>query len=416
MTAIREPVIAGVEALRENPLRSLLSTLGVLIGVAALVAILALSDGLERFSREQIARTTDLHTILVTPKSIHQVDGISIRRDDTPEFTPAYAHELELALAPVEASTALFAIGSGWITVPGDTSRHATLFTATTPAAEAMLPRPLAAGRFLTPSDLSGDSSVLVVSASLAEMITFGSLDTAEILGTRLRWNDVDWTIAGVLETDPADRVNRAWMPLTPQTVRLLDPDLRRPAALRVRVESIESIPPAMESIEGWLASRFGSAWSEQIDVATNKRRSDQARQAMLAFKLVLGAIAGISLIVGGIGIMNVLLASVSERTREIGMRKAAGATGRDISLQFLAESLAITSVGSLLGILLGMTGAGGVAAVVRSFTGAPVEAAFTWQSVALAAGAAFVVGLAFGTWPARRAARMSPIEALRTE
>jgi putative ABC transport system permease protein len=97
-------------------------------------------------------------------------------------------------------------------------------------------------------------------------------------------------------------------------------------------------------------------------------------------------------------------------------MRKAAGARGRDISRQFLIESLAISGVGSLLGILLGMGGAGVVAAIVRRLTEAPVQAAFTWQSVAFAAGAALIVGLVFGTWPARRAAGLSPIEALRHE
>jgi putative ABC transport system permease protein len=279
-----------------------------------------------------------------------------------------------------------------------------------------MLPRPLDAGRFLGPSDLFRDSSVAVISASLARTISAGADDAGAVIGTRISGAGERWTIVGVLGEVPADPVNRIWVPFTARTARLLDPDRRRPASIRVRVESIESVPLARTQIESWLAGRFGPGWAERIDVASNRRRSEQARQAMLVFKLVLGAIAAISLVVGGIGIMNVLLASVSERTREIGMRKAAGATGRDIRLQFLAESLAITGVGTLLGILLGMLGAGTVAAIVRRFTDAPVQAAFTWQSVALAVSAAFLVGLTFGMWPARRAAHMSPIEALRAE
>jgi putative ABC transport system permease protein len=344
------------------------------------------------------------------------VDGVAIRRNDPVILRREDARELARSLAPIGAVTTVFVTGSGWATRPGDTARHATLATATTPAAEPMLQRPIAAGRFLEASDLSGDSSVAVLSARLGEALGDGSGDAAELIGTRFAWNDVEWLVIGVLADDPADLVNRAWVPFTPGNVRVLDPDGRRPASIGVRVERIESLPEATAAIEGWLEGRFGAAWNERVNLASNRRRIDQVRQAMLVFKLVLGAIAGISLLVGGIGIMNVLLASVSERTREIGMRKAAGARATDIRLQFLIESLAIAGVGSLLGIVLGMVGASVVAAVVRRLTEAPVQAAFTWQSVAFAAGAALLVGLVFGTWPARRAARLSPIEALRHE
>ena len=412
---IPEPVRIALDAMRANPLRTFLSTLGVMIGVAALVAILALSDGLERYSREQIEQTTDLQTIILESKSVDVVDGVAIRRTDPVEFTEEDARELTRALAPIGARTTVYATGSGWATVPEDTVRHATVATATMPAAEAMLPRPLAAGRFLVAADLSGDSSVAVVSAALAEALDHDN-DTTDPVGGRFLLNDMTWRIIGVTEDHPGDRVHRAWIPFTPRNVRLLDPVGRRPASMGIRTEDVESLPEATAAIEQWLEGRIGTSWNERVNLASNRRRIDQVRQAMLVFKLVLGAIAGISLLVGGIGIMNVLLASVSERTREIGMRKAAGARARDISLQFVIESLAIAGLGSLLGVLLGMVGASAVAAVVRRLTEAPVHAAFTWESVAFAAGAALLVGLVFGTWPARRAAGLSPIEALRDE
>ena len=129
---------------------------------------------------------------------------------------------------------------------------------------------------------------------------------------------------------------------------------------------------------------------------------------------MVMGAFAGISLVVGGLGIMNVLLAAVTERTREIGIRKAAGARQRDILIQFLAESVAITGAGSVLGVVLG--GAFAITAVIRSASDAPIYAAATWQTVGVAAIISVVVGLAFGTFPALRAARLSPIDAIRHE
>jgi putative ABC transport system permease protein len=129
-----------------------------------------------------------------------------------------------------------------------------------------------------------------------------------------------------------------------------------------------------------------------------------------------MGAITGISLLVGGIGIMNVLLASVAERTREIGIRKATGARPRDVLIQFLAESVTITGVGSLIGISLGLAAAFVITSIIRAQTRAILFAAFTWGTVAVAVGAAVVVGLTFGMYPALRASRLSPIDAIRHE
>jgi putative ABC transport system permease protein len=185
---------------------------------------------------------------------------------------------------------------------------------------------------------------------------------------------------------------------------------------LLVRAADVERVDSVRALTERWLDARH-SAWQGKVRVQTEAAsRLKQARQGILIFKLAMGSFAAIALIVGGIGIMNVLLASVLERTREIGVRKAIGARQRDILLQFLAESVAVSGVGSVFGVAAGLAGAFAVTAVMRSRTEAIIFAAFTWQTIVVAAAIAVGIGLAFGTYPALRAARLSPIDAIRHE
>ncbi len=311
----------GLEALGANPLRTVLFTLGVVIGVAALVAVLALGDGVERFTREQFANTTSIQAILVAPRSSITVDGVRVPGNAFPTFTAADAQAV-LAEVPGVSEVQLRMTGSGRIT----------------PAPEEL------------------NAMVAVISPGLARWIDGDTL----ILEGRPR------TVIGVFAVESSDSLHRVIVP--------------------------------------------------GVTITTQAARAKQARQGVLLFKLLMGAVTGISLLVGGIGIMNVLLASVPERTREIGIRKATGARQRDIMMQFLAESVAITGVGSLAGVVLGLATGFGVAAFMRMQTQAQVQAAFTWGTVAVAVLAAVMVGLVFGICPALRAARLSPIDAIRHE
>jgi putative ABC transport system permease protein len=188
-----------------------------------------------------------------------------------------------------------------------------------------------------------------------------------------------------------------------------------RVPTLTVLAARVEDVPAVRARIEGWLTERFG-ARASGFTVATNEARVDQAQRGILLFKLVMGAITGISILVGGIGVMNVLLVSIVERTREIGIRKAAGARRRDIAVQFLTESVTIASFGSVLGVVVGVVGVFAFAPIVRGIIDAPFQPAITLASVAVALAAAVIVGVLFGTYPAVRAARLAPADAIRHE
>jgi putative ABC transport system permease protein len=177
----------------------------------------------------------------------------------------------------------------------------------------------------------------------------------------------------------------------------------------------LEDLPSIQATTESWLSRRYKD-WRRHARISSYAEESARVRDNMVIFKILMAAITGVSLVVGGVGIMNVLLASVTERTREIGVRKATGARNKDLLAQFLSESVAIAGMGSVLGTLLGIGVASLVAAIMRARTEAHVHAGFSFSTLVVAVSAPVIVGIAFGIYPALRAARLSPIDAIRHE
>lgn len=427
MTAYLTALRTGADALRANPVRALLATLGVVIGAAALVSVLAVGDGVERFARDSVSRE-GYDLVQVRPITEDSVDGTPVPRAAVARFDVADVAALSAALPEAER-VALLRRGMGLAELGRPARRRALAVTAVALSAPDSLGRSLLAGRQLTPAETRDGARVAVVNETLARALLAdsgrGPRGVAAVVGDSLPLGGAWLRVVGVTATDAsgaAGAPRRAMLavtaPLAVAQGALMAQRSGAPseAMLEVKARDAEDVPAMRGRVEAWLAAR-DPQWQSQWRIGAGAReRLAQVRQGMLVFKLLMGSITGITLIVGGIGIMNVLLASVAERTREIGVRKAVGAKRRDILLQFLAESVTITAAGSAAGTLLGLAAAYGVTAVMRAQTEARIYAATTAGTLLVSLGTAVVVGLAFGCYPALRAARLAPIEAIHME
>jgi putative ABC transport system permease protein len=187
------------------------------------------------------------------------------------------------------------------------------------------------------------------------------------------------------------------------------------PPVMVVEAENLEDIEPIKAALNRSLRKEFGD-FANDFELMTNDFRLQQAERGFRLFRVIMGLIVGISVLVGGIGVMNVLLISVTQRTSEIGVRKAMGAKRKDILLQFLTESITISSFGSCCGLLLGIFGTMGAIPIIRALTKIPFQASYTWNTIGVVAILALLVGIIFGTYPAMRASRLDPVEAMRRE
>jgi putative ABC transport system permease protein len=407
-------VSVGFETLRANPLRTILSTLGIVIGVAALVSVLSVGDGMERLMRQQIGATTDLQRIIVSPRTFRMVEGTPIPQPDPVKLGAADADSLRLVLRGV-GTVNMSTTGAALVRARNDTTQHPAQVSGVLSAAEAMPDSTLEAGRSFTDAEAAAGAPVVMLSHRLAEDFAHGR-PAKSVVGDTLLFQGEPRLVVAVARAQESDRARRAVMPMAAMTKAVITGYGDRPATITATAGAVERVDSTKKLIEGWALARYGRGWKERLIVMSDESRLAQVKQGLLVFKLFMGALMSISLVVGGIGIMNVLLSSVIERTREIGIRKAAGAQQRHILWQFLCESVAITGVGSVIGLVLGVSSAFAITAIMRRMANSPIQAWLSPSTVVVAIGASVITGLLFGLYPAMRAARLSPIDAIHHE
>ena len=385
----------ALDALRANRLRSLLTMLGVIIGVAAVVILVAIGSGAKAEVEKQVEGLGS-NLILVVPGSL-EIGG-------APSASRLELTDVELLGRAVgDANAVATTVQSGELVRVGDKEVFTTI-NGTNETVVNVFDRPIARGRYISAGDVDTRRRVAVLGSSSARKL-FGDVDPigrqVTIAGVRFR---IIGTFVDVGSTFGVDRNAEIHVPVT-SAQRLFGVD--RIDALAVKAPTIDSIPAIQKRILDALAEKYPGG---KLSAVTQTQILGTIGQILGLLTLVLAAIAAISLLVGGVGVSNIMLVSVRERTREIGLRKALGARQRDILVQFLIEAVLLTSIGGLIGIALG------VSASLAASALSPLPAQISWWSPLLAFGVSAGVGIFFGVAPARRAGRLDPVVALRTE
>ena len=407
----RDTIRTATEAVKTHRLRSALTMLGILIGITAVVLTVGLGSGARAKVQDQI-NELGTNVLVVSPGSSTSTSGTRggfgsastlTRQDATALTSPVTAPDVQAA-APVSATSASLRAGS---------TNWTTTLTGTTPAWREVRSRGVSSGRFVTAADEANAAPVVVLGSDTVSELFGGS----SAVGQTVSYNGVALQVVGVLDelssSENASNNDLAVVPLSAYEQRLVGgADRNSVSSIYVKARSADRLSAAYQEANRLLlnAHHVSNPRNADFSIATQQSILEAATSVDNTLTVMLAGIAAIALLVGGIGVMNIMLVSVAERTREIGVRKAIGARPRVIRHQFLVEASVLGLAGGVLGLLLGLLGA----IFIPLFTDSRVDVSFVAMAGALVV--AVGVGIAFGVYPAPRAARLAPIDALRSE
>ncbi|MDD4345937.1 MAG: ABC transporter permease [Desulfitobacteriaceae bacterium] len=402
-----ESIRVSLRALRANKLRSALTMLGIIIGVAAVIAMIGIGNGATASITSQIqGMGSNLLTISSGQSSSGGVRG-GVGSSNT--LTLADVDKIEAsgtvikAVAPVTSTNAQVVFGSG---------NTATSINGTTESYAEIRNVALASGRYLTKEDVNSNARVAVLGPTVVENL-LGDANAA-IIGKVIKVNNVPFQVIGVTTVTGSTGMQSSddliTAPISTVQSRLIGEKTVR--NILVSASSEEFMQTAQDQVTTALrkSHKLQAGQEDDFSVQNQADMLETMSSVTQTLTMLLGGIAGISLLVGGIGIMNIMLVSVTERTREIGIRKAIGAKGKDILLQFLIEAVVLSALGGGIGIALGY---GGSNLAGKALT---MDTSINMASVFMAFGFSAAIGIIFGVFPARKAAAMDPIDALRAE
>jgi putative ABC transport system permease protein len=405
-----EPVAVGLAQLRANKLRSFLTLLGIMVGVAAVIGVVSLGEGLRRAVMGEFTASGGAGTVLVNPPEPgERRGGRWVRRtwedplttDDLQAFYDE-TDRIQAAVPGVDGSAQVqFGRVSTTAALSGTSEDYPTVYS-----------WPVAQGRNLSADDVEQARRVCVIGGRIREDLFAGQ----DPLGREIKVNGDRYTVIGVLTERVRfgqDQGNQVIIPYTTAQKRLTGN--RNLMGITLLVDDLDAVEGVAEAVRRVLLRRHEHG--TEFRVRTSREEMESAESTLRVVKMVGGGIAGISLLVGGIGIMNIMLVSVTERTREIGVRKALGAKPRHLLFQFVAEAVVLSLAGGVCGVALGIGFGLAADAAIHSFDpqslfSSVVSAASVLWSLLFAS----LVGLFFGVYPAWRASRLDPVEALRHE
>ena len=409
MIDISSTIKISFRALRVNKMRSALTMLGIIIGVGAVIAMIAVGTGASRRISEHISKMGS-NLLMIVPGAT-TTGGVRMGSGTQPTLTLADA---EAILKESRAVSDVAPVLSGVAQVVYGHQNWSTGVVGTTPGMLNVRDWPLASGRSFTQQDVRSATKVCLLGQTVAENL-FGDMDPT---GQVIRIKKIPFTVIGVLapkgqSPQGQDQDDTIYVPVTTAQKKLFGttfPGMVR--TIMVKAKSTEELASAEKQINELLRQRHRIGPKQDNDFTVrNLTQFMQAQEASTkAMTILLGAIASVSLLVGGIGIMNIMLVSVTERTREIGIRMAIGAKTWDIRLQFIIEALILSLIGGIAGITAGVSGSLIISALAGWST---VVSPF---SVLIAFGFSGFVGMFFGFYPAYKASLLDPIEALRYE